>query len=189
MKEIERPVDLPDVSSAWVATSALDLFTELEHLWASRAADMTPVVEAMMQIGAALRPHDVAEAARLRFELLQEMNEVFRDVDLIVTPTMPTTAFAAEGPMPEEIAGTPIDNPFDANCFTFPFNITGHPAISLPAGIDGLGLPVGIQIVGRRLSEPWLLGASRHLERSAPWPKIAPPFTDGRAWITESAPG
>jgi aspartyl-tRNA(Asn)/glutamyl-tRNA(Gln) amidotransferase subunit A len=57
--------------------------------------------------------------------------------------------------------------------FTAPFNITGQPAVSIPAGtVDGL--PVGVQVVARRHEEPLVLAAGAVMERARPWPKLAP---------------
>ena len=55
-------------------------------------------------------------------------------------------------------------------CFTYPFNLTGHPAISVPAGMDGRGVPVGLQVVGPRFSDHALLALAKVMERAQPWP-------------------
>jgi amidase len=54
------------------------------------------------------------------------------------------------------------------------FNVTGQPAISVPAGLDERGLPVGVQLVGRHCSEETLLQMALQLEQVAPWPLVAP---------------
>ena len=53
--------------------------------------------------------------------------------------------------------------------FTFPFNITGQPAISLPLGRSADGLPIGVQLVGRLFDEARLIGLAAQIERAAPW--------------------
>jgi aspartyl-tRNA(Asn)/glutamyl-tRNA(Gln) amidotransferase subunit A len=76
--------------------------------------------------------------------------------------------FAAGAPAPQAIAGQPISRrgwiPF-----TYPFNLTGQPAISIPCGWTADGLPVGLQLVGRRLEDGLVLRAAAGFEAAAPW--------------------
>ncbi|MGH2812245.1 MAG: amidase family protein, partial [Actinomycetota bacterium] len=92
-----------------------------------------------------------------------------------VTPSTPTTAFAAEGPPPREIDGEKIRE-MHSLCFTYPFNVSGHPAVSVPCGFDSEGLPVGLQFVGRRHSDHVLIGLAATFESLQPWPRIAPAY-------------
>lgn len=174
--EIGRPVELPEVNESWMLAEAIDCFTDLEAFWPERTDDLTPVVMLSMQIAEALTPSSAAKAQRERYELLRRVNEVLEEVDLIMTPTTPTVGFGAEGPFPSEIDSFPIKHTLLTICFTFPFNLTGHPAVTIPAGLDSEGMPVGLQIAGPRLSEPTLLSLARLFERISPWPKIAPAY-------------
>ena len=60
--------------------------------------------------------------------------------------------------------------------FTYPFNLTGLPAASIPVGFTAAGLPVGLQIVGRRNNDRTVLAASAALEAAAPWADQKPPL-------------
>lgn len=171
--EVDQKFALPDVSESWMLAESLDCFTDLEAFWPDRAEDLTPVVMLSMQIAETLSPSMAARAQRERYDLLRRVNDAFEEVDLIITPTTPTVAFDADGPFPVEIDGVAVNHPLLTVCFTFPFNLTGHPAVTVPAGIDSQGLPVGLQIVGPRLSEPRLLALAKLFEETAPWPKIA----------------
>jgi aspartyl-tRNA(Asn)/glutamyl-tRNA(Gln) amidotransferase subunit A len=62
--------------------------------------------------------------------------------------------------------------------FTFPINLTGQPAATVPAGWTAEGLPVGLQIVGRHLDDPMVIRASVAFEAAAPWPDKWPPILD-----------
>ena len=92
----------------------------------------------------------------------------------IVCPTVGAPAFRLDGALPSEIGGTPVDRFYDVFLFTYAFSVTGLPAISVPCGFTRDGLPVGLQIVGRRLREDAVLEAAaaylqacpQHLERS-----------------------
>lgn len=169
-------VDLPDAGPSWMIAESLDCFAEMAEFWPARSDEMTPVISLQMQLAESLRPSQVAEAIAARYELLLAVNRIFDQVDLLMTPTTPMAAFDAEGPMPSSIDGQPLTSPLHAVCFTFPFNLTGHPSISIPAGTTSDGLPVGLQITGPRLSEAVLLSAARLVEEFSPWPKLAPAF-------------
>ena len=65
-------------------------------------------------------------------------------------------------------------SPFDTGALTIPGNITGLPAMSIPAGLSGAGLPVGLQVYGRRHEEALLLDLAIVAERERPWPKVVP---------------
>lgn len=177
LEEMDVDTDLPDAGASWAIAEALDCYTDLESFWPGRSEDLTPVMSLALQLVESLTPAQMSDAARKRYEILRCVNRIFDEVDLLITPTTPTTAFAAEGPMPSEIDGIPMANPLIALCFTYPFNLTGHPAISIPAGTDGRGLPVGVQVVGRRFSERMLLTAARIMESVLPQPKLAPDYS------------
>jgi aspartyl-tRNA(Asn)/glutamyl-tRNA(Gln) amidotransferase subunit A len=115
---------------------------------------------------------EVVEAHEARFRLIGVLAEAFTRFDLLLTPTTQVSAFAAEGPMPTRIAGQDVDH-WSALGLTFPFNLSGHPAVSVPAGtVDGI--PVGLQIVGRRHEDLLVLAAAARYERIRPWPGLAP---------------
>lgn len=174
--EVDRPVDLPDPGASWAAAAAVDIYCELEEFWPARGSEMTPVVAVALQLAESLTAGQHAEGIRVRQELVRRVCAAFEEVDLIVTPSTPTVAFAAAGPLPHEVAGHPLGNPLHAICFSYPFNLTGHPAMTVPAGLDTGGMPVGLQIVGRRFAEATLLSAARVMERVSPWPALAPGY-------------
>jgi aspartyl-tRNA(Asn)/glutamyl-tRNA(Gln) amidotransferase subunit A len=96
------------------------------------------------------------------------MTGFFEQYDLLLTPTTATTAFVAEGPPPPTINGQQV-GPSSFIPFTYPFNFTGHPAASLPAGLSASGLPIGLQAVAPRYAEAFLLQVSAAFEAARPW--------------------
>jgi Asp-tRNA(Asn)/Glu-tRNA(Gln) amidotransferase A subunit family amidase len=88
--------------------------------------------------------------------------------DLLLMPTVAVPPFAAGAPPPREIAGEPV-SVLGWMPFAFPFNLTGQPAASVPAGWTADGLPVGLQIVGRRHADATVLAAAAAFEAARPW--------------------
>lgn len=108
-----------------------------------------------------------------RYDLRNTVYEFFRDYDLLLTPTLPVTAFdAGEDYAPGR--GT-AENVIGWITYTYPFNLTGLPAASVPCGfVDDL--PVGLQIVGRHLGEADIFRAAAAFEEARPWSDRKPPL-------------
>ena len=106
----------------------------------------------------------------------QRPRALFEKYDLLLTPTTTTAPFPLGILYPTEIEGTPVDREPSAG-FTYPFNLTGQPAASVPCGVTTAGLPVGLQIVGRRFDDATVLRAAAAFESARPWhhrrPRIA----------------
>lgn len=100
------------------------------------------------------------------------MDSLLEKFDLLVTPTTSITAFEP-GKMPEEVGGVKIDSTYGVFPFTYIFNMTGHPAASVPSGFVG-GLPVGMQLAGRFGDERSVLRAAAAFEESRPWRAVRP---------------
>ena len=100
------------------------------------------------------------------------VEDVLDRYDLIVSPTLavPPVRNATDGNTigPTEINGESVD-PLIGWCMTYPINFTGHPAISVPAGFTPDGLPVGLQIIGRRYADESVLTMAAAVERMRPW--------------------
>lgn len=107
---------------------------------------------------------------RLRSACVERVEAAFADADVLALPATPTTAPPVGVDVPAAHAGR---NPVDWSYFTYPFNLSGNPAVSLPIGLAGNGMPVGLQLVGRWGDERTLLAAASALERI--WPFRATP--------------
>lgn len=138
-----------------------------EHVptWRER---MDPSLLALVDNGQRLTAVDVAQALFQRQALWECMQRFFQRYDLLITPTVAIAPFAAGAPAPTEVAGRPVSRR-GWTAFTYPFNLTGQPAISVPCGWTTAGLPVGLQFVGRRLEDSLVLRAAAAFEAVAPW--------------------
>ena len=92
----------------------------------------------------------------------------FQQYELFLTPTIATPPYESGIFGPSEVAGEAVSSPLEP-FFTHPFNLTGQPAASIPVGFTDSGLPVGLQIVGRRFAEKTVLRASACFEAARPW--------------------
>jgi aspartyl-tRNA(Asn)/glutamyl-tRNA(Gln) amidotransferase subunit A len=101
------------------------------------------------------------KAQMVRALIARDFAEVFREVDLLLTPTAPTGAFPLGAKSDDPIAMYLND------VFTVPASLAGLPAMSVPAGLDPSGLPLGLQLIGRPLDEAGVLDAGFALERAA----------------------
>jgi aspartyl-tRNA(Asn)/glutamyl-tRNA(Gln) amidotransferase subunit A len=95
------------------------------------------------------------------------MGRFHQTYDLLVTPTLPLTAFEAGVEVPK---GSGFRRWTGWTPFTYPFNLTQQPAASVPAGVTADGRPVGLQVVGPRHSDDLVLAVCRLLEAVRPWP-------------------
>src|SRR5690606_42014847 len=106
--------------------------------------------------GACLTAADYLHAMRVGELVRREVNEVLSDVDFILTPTSPVTRTStARNPKTHRRGGNAA--------YTAPFNISGHPGVSLPVGLSDEGMPIGMQLIGRNEGEFELLRAARAL--------------------------
>jgi aspartyl-tRNA(Asn)/glutamyl-tRNA(Gln) amidotransferase subunit A len=110
---------------------------------------------------------DLTNARRARQRVCRLLADYMADVDLLITPTSPVAAFSLEA---SESVGRWPDAGVPPNWLGLcnPMNLTGQPAISLPAGATAAGLPIGIQLVGRHLADVDVLGAALDLEQALP---------------------
>ncbi|MCZ6677708.1 MAG: amidase [Candidatus Poribacteria bacterium] len=127
------------------------------------------VIERGQQFSAA----ELAAANARRHDYYHAWRNFMQSYDLLLTPTLPITAFPAGDDHPGEIHGQSTTY-LDWTAFTYPFNITGQPAATVPCGKTREGLPVGLQIVGRWRDDVTVLRASAAFEAHTPWTTSRP---------------
>ena len=108
-----------------------------------------------------------------KLELWRALRKIFENYDFLITPTTAVKPFEIGKIGPDEIAGKPT-TPIGWMPFTYPFNFTGQPSASIPAGFSKDGLPVGMQITGRKYEDHRVLQISKAFQDISPWQKIKP---------------
>ena len=130
--------------------------------------------------GLALNPRDIARAETARTTLWHRVRAFMETRDLLILPTVAVPPFPVEQRYPTEINGKPLDNYTQWFFLTYGITLTGLPVISVPCGFTASGLPVGLQIVGRRRQEVAVLRAAAAFEAAAPWRDRIPPVVAAR---------
>jgi len=148
-------------------------------LMVARHADKLPAHRDVLQAGLventeqglALSSRDVAAGELLRTRQWARLREFLGERDLLLTPTTATPPF-------------PIERTQNKRSFlTYAFSVMGLPAISIPCGFTQAGLPVGLQIVGKRRGDAAVLRAAAAFEAARPWVNTIPPVIPQRATV------
>ncbi len=121
---------------------------------------------------------DYVRANAVRQGVWDAVRRFFGIYDLLLTPSVAVSPFRAGEEGPRGDAGG-AGGRFGWTPFTYPFNLSGNPALSIPAGFTAAGLPVGLQLVGRRFDEATVLRAGSAFEAVQPWAHVRPPGLDG----------
>ncbi len=138
---------------------------------------MDPALVQVAEKAAQRSMMDYLEAVNARMALSERMALFHTKYDLLLTPTLPLTAFKTGREVPEDWPSTrwPTWTPF-----TYPFNMSGQPALSVPCGFSDNGLPIGLQIVGARFSDQTVLRAGHAYQQAAPLTDRRPPLFDSQ---------
>jgi len=160
---------LPDLGIEWALVCSAETYALLAPYIEEHRGEWGRAFLEGVERGGAITPAFMGKAWRKRALLNEALARIFARYQLLLTPTLPTDAFAAAGPMPREIDGVPIPTALGAVAYTYPFNFSGHPAATVRAGFTDLGLPAGLQIVAPRHRDDLVLQAAYAYEQAAPW--------------------
>jgi amidase len=168
----------PDFSEAnQIVLASRGLSMVARH--ADKLAQWEPVMQKGLvwniKQGLSLTPEQIGNGEKLRTHLWHRVREFMESRDLLILPTVAEPPFPVEQPYPTEINGEPLDNYTQWFFLTYGITLTSLPAISVPCGFTRSGLPVGLQIVGRRRREDAVLQAAAAFEAAAPWTGQIPP--------------
>ncbi|HZT50053.1 MAG TPA: amidase [Hyphomicrobiaceae bacterium] len=169
--------DLEPVEPIWFAYSSAmwnARFREALPKWGNR---LSPTLVRQMELGKDVSAEAVGRALLARTQLYRKVQGWFDTFDVVAMPTLTRTAIPIEERLfePIEIEGRKVDTVRRAwYPYTHPFNLTGHPAITLPCGMHSDGLPMAIQLVGRRGEDARLLRVAASFEQARPWAHLHP---------------
>jgi aspartyl-tRNA(Asn)/glutamyl-tRNA(Gln) amidotransferase subunit A len=170
----EADPDFADPGAAFPALIALESdLTGMRELIARHGDEMSPHLVDL--ITRDWRAEDFTDALTTRKALVNAMWRFMRRYDLLLTPTLTTPPFPVHMQGPEKVGGRYVRDTAWLS-FTYPFNLTGQPAATVPAGFTAGGLPVGLQIVGRHLDDGLVLRAAAAFEAARPWAQQRPPL-------------
>jgi aspartyl-tRNA(Asn)/glutamyl-tRNA(Gln) amidotransferase subunit A len=170
---VDVPVQLPGLSVEWALANLATLVGELGDLYPDCLPELTPEVAFGLQMGSQLLNLDVAAKVEVNRTAANEaMAQVFDQVDFLVCATNPDVAYPADCTLNTRVGNVTV-GPENNGALTIPANISGNPAVSIPAGLVE-GLPVGFQVIGRHHADALLLDLARVVERERPWPLVAP---------------
>ena len=169
---IELSEVLPDMEPVWKVINHTTWRARFDEMIQRDGNRMSPSLVRQVAMAANWSGADYQRAMFQRSDLFRMVQRWFETADYLVTPTLSRTALPIEQDLfePIEIDGVEVGE-LRRNWFpyTMPFNITGHPALSLCCGYDAQGLPIGLQIVGRFRDEASVLHAAALYEASESW--------------------
>jgi Asp-tRNA(Asn)/Glu-tRNA(Gln) amidotransferase A subunit family amidase len=173
--------DLLNMENELVNTMVAEAVTANEKRIEEWKKVVYPYYSSFLPLEASLKARDTIRIQYKREELWKKMRRIFEQYDFLLTPVTAVPPFDIQlvqqgGPLfPGMISGKGV-GPIGWMPFTYPFNFTGQPAASIPVGFTARGLPIGLQIVGRRYDDLGVLKASRAYERIFPWQQKKPPI-------------
>ncbi len=161
---------------AWLPLAAFELRVELEEagFWPDRADELGETTRRVLSYAEEASAESLARSQGELMRIEQQVGSLFREIDVLLTPTVACAAFAAEGPIPTEIDGRDATWSLAGEPLMMLANVAWNPAVSVPAGLTGEGLPFGIQIMGKHRADEVVLRLARILERTCPWERLAP---------------
>jgi len=177
VEEAKLKIRNPD--SAFKTIVSVGYAYDLQKEFSKRPEDIDPDLTAMIKLGLDSSSMNIGKANDVRKRVYEVMYQYFKDFDILITPTTPCPAFKPgwldSGTVFPTI-GKKALNIASWMTFTYPFNMSGHPAASIPSGWDSSGLPIGMQIVGKRYDEKTVLQVSKAFEEIEPWQDKRPKF-------------
>lgn len=173
-----RDVTVPSLRYGLGAIFAIELASSTAYhdrsLREGHVAAFAQDVRDLVEMGRLVTGPDYLRAEQARGLIMAEMSSVLAEADVIITPASPLTAWRTDEATVE--LGGRAESVLAASWrLTYPFNLTGLPAVSLPCGFDWRGLPIGLQIAARPFAEPTLLRVAHRYEQAHEWWHRIPP--------------
>jgi amidase len=164
--EVSLPANFDDGSRDWVPLCAVETALAHEKTYPARATEYGPIFANLIESGRKLAALDYARLQLRRAALTGALNSLLASLDALLVPVMPMGAWsldamAAAGRDPEMVAARLR--------YTAPFDMSGHPTLTLPGGMTKDGVPIGFQIAGRTFDEAGILAAGHAYQQQTDW--------------------
>ena len=172
----EPGIKLEDPMVLLRSITSANSYAAYGHFLKERPDDLMDDTRNRLEIGRQVTGAEYARALRHLEQLRYQVGVLMEKYDLLLTPTMAVPAFSV-GQRPDYIAGRQLELDRAFNPFSLVFNMTQQPAASIPCGFSSDGLPIGLQIAGRRREEVTVLQASAAFEQVRPWADKRPPIS------------
>jgi Asp-tRNA(Asn)/Glu-tRNA(Gln) amidotransferase A subunit family amidase len=169
-----------DVDDDWFTIATAEHVARFGREWVKQGLEqMHPAARGFMEWGLGIGVDQYLAARRRRFLLVRSLDALLGDDGVLLSPVNAAAGWLADGRM------SSVDEPgmLPPDVFNTPYtNISGHPTLSLPAGMTDIGVPFGLQVAGPRYRDGMLLELARRWEQAYPWPRVAPGY---RTWADE----
>jgi aspartyl-tRNA(Asn)/glutamyl-tRNA(Gln) amidotransferase subunit A len=176
--EVEIPDSIEEMFAVYRAIQRPEAYTyHYEQGWLESGADLyRPAIREVILAGSTYSAMDYIRAQRARREFTTAMQSIFTRVDALVTPTLPEPARSVDR-IDEPAVYNGVTEPAGyALRYTFPFNLSGQPALTIPCGFTSTSLPIGLQLVATHFGEPTLFRLGHAYQRSTDWHTRMPPL-------------
>jgi aspartyl-tRNA(Asn)/glutamyl-tRNA(Gln) amidotransferase subunit A len=177
IEEVDIKVRKPE--TAFKTLVSIGYAYDLQKDFNNRLEDLTPDLIGSIRLGLDNSAMNIGKAREQRKQIYEVMYQYFKNYDILITPTTPCPAFKPgwlDSGTTFPTIGKKTLSITSWMTFTYPFNMTGHPAASIPSGWNTSGLPIGMQIVGKRYDEKTVLQVSKAFEDISPWQDKRPKF-------------
>ena len=169
----EVKLNVPNLEQDLVTKVVLEVVTFMGDRMSEWEKVAYPPYLGFMALAQSLTYREYIKIEERKMELWKSLKDVFSHYDFLITPTVAVKPFELGKIGPDEIAGKPT-TPIGWMPFTYPFNFTGQPAASIPAGFSRQGLPIGMQIVGKPYDDVGVLRISKAFQDISPWQERKP---------------
>ena len=170
VEEVDAPLG-PDPAEMWTAEFYAGVAARLAPTLRERRELLDPEVATTVEQALTMDAETYGRAVQMRYAFRENARKFFADYDLLLSPTLPVADVDVGVSIPPRFEDR---NLVTWVCYTYPFNLTGQPAASVPAGFTRGGLPVGLQLVARAYREDDLFAAAAAFEAARPWAQHKP---------------
>lgn len=163
VREVTVPESARRLVQGWSITCGVECARAHRRYYPERKSEYGPVLSSLIETGLSATEADYQALEQVRGQFRAELDELLEGVDMMIAPCMPTL------PPPLEIMASQVADEGERAefiTFTAPYDYSGHPTITLPAGLTADRIPKAFQLIGRRLGEPTLIRAGSAYERA-----------------------